>query len=169
MSMMKRVLSLAFVSVIFGVSTFAGTPEKLELTRLSNGQVNFGFTYMPEENLVYIVTGWNGVNLLKGQPIRSLKYAVYNPQTKKFLSAWVDYGYAGMRFPGAMALSTSFNAEEGRALILQSKTSQLVFSLDTAKDSHGEFPITHFIDIGELCSTAPGNFINVSTNTRGCR
>lgn len=167
MSICKKVLGLGFAFLMVSTA-FAGEPEKLSLSHMSTGHFAFGMRFSPKNNELSLDLSWSGPDLLRGKPIGSMKFALYNIVTRKVLTGWADFGNAGKSFPGDMGLSRKFAGEGARAAILQMKDLSIAFSLNTHAEVSGDLPVTHYISFGELCPVIPMQFVNADTYLRGC-
>jgi hypothetical protein len=163
---MSRILVALLFPLIAAVSVSAGEPEELVLNRNDEGVTEFGLVFLPRAKTVAATMSWSGPQLLKGRRLGTLKLAVYSGSAR--ITAWRDYEGAAAGYPGSMGTNQLFSDDEATALIRSLRNAKLVLSLDSAADEKGEFPVTHFVDMGALCRTFPGSFQNAESGRTGC-
>ncbi len=166
---MKKLVYAALFTIFFG-SVHASTIPAEELLLLTNidGEPRFVINYSAQESIAFGAAIWSGRQLLRGRSFYSLKLAYVDQQTGLRLSPWFDYEGRSATYDQQMGTNLLVINEVADRVIPKIRQLRLVFSLDQPIDPSGEFPITHYIDIGRLCNSSPSVFFSVDREVEGC-
>jgi len=166
---MKKLAFAALFTIVLG-SAQANTIPAEELLLLTNidGEPRFVLNYSAQESIAFGAAIWSGRQLLRGRAFYSLKLAYVDQLTGQRLSPWFDYEGRSATYDQQMGTNLLVINEVADRVTPKIRQLRLVFSLDQPADIRGEYPITHYIDIGRLCYSSPSLFFSVDQEVEGC-
>ncbi len=173
----KLPLCLALVSALFGTQMInvalaeAQSPlgRKLELVRRPNGTPRFTVQHVLTPQPVFAITLALPGNQLLSEREGSIApsfWAIVDKQTLQALTTWQPTGVTG-RFTGdsSVAMSLSVDPLQVPFVLKSLKKSVLIFALNSA----GTPVANAYIDLAALCISNPAQFVNLDTNSIGCK
>lgn len=168
---MKKHHCAALFALLFGASTAQaqGIPaEELLLLMSPDGGPRFVLNYSAQESIVFGAAIWSGRQLLRGRSFFSLKLAYVDQLTGQRLSPWFDYEGRSTTYDAQMGTNLLVTNEVADRIMPRLKQLNLVFSLDQPANAQGEYPITHYLNIGRLCYNNPELFFSIDRELDGC-
>jgi hypothetical protein len=109
------------------------------------------------------------LNFIADAPLQigSIYWRPLNSATGEFLGPWQsDSSHFDVPAGGTFTFSTQPDAATTFAMVSALNQLQILVSLNSPQAEESD---AYMVDVGQVCSTSPGNFTNLTTQERGCQ
>lgn len=166
---MKFVVLLILLIQVFGLySASADSLKKIKLSQDSSWNPLISFVYSSQGNFIYMSGIFRAGELIGNQQSVAVPYrlAIADKLSGNILSPWQTFEFGGTHIRPEADAGFNVVIEDPANLNLVLKNLKQAQIVVARQESSA--PVTHFIDLAELCETNPAVFQDADSDKKGC-
>ncbi|RYZ74208.1 MAG: hypothetical protein EOP09_00760 [Proteobacteria bacterium] len=149
-------------------SELASTPKQFPVITQTTLSPLFSIVYLPSRDLIAGTFEWDPSALASSDSQPVIQVALVHKYTGKRLTAWTELRSIHSGSGNSLQSELSYQKDTAHEVLPELIRTELVFSVNEPVQADGEYPVTHYFDIGATCTSYPGLFLNMDTMSIGC-